>query len=177
MHTDWPLVRQLLSAAVDACEAAERLGLADEDRDLPTGVGPVAVADVLASAWTYAENVRYAVVRARHALGADARTSPRRRGRCARSGRYARSWSARERSPTPQRRVTRAGASAGRWRDWRLGTATTWCRSSPKRPPAAPPPNVALQATRYAGTGQHTRRPQRRLAVSRPYRRAPELWR
>lgn len=70
--TDWQLVRDLLAAAVDACEATERLGLTDEDRALPTGTGPVAVGDVLASAWTYPEHVRYAVVRARHALGADA---------------------------------------------------------------------------------------------------------
>ncbi|HEY0937174.1 MAG TPA: hypothetical protein VGD91_25980 [Trebonia sp.] len=74
--TDWQLVRDLLAAAVDACEAAERLGLADEDRGLPTGAGPVDVGDVLASAWTYPENVRYGVVRARHALGADAPFQP-----------------------------------------------------------------------------------------------------
>ena len=71
MATDWALVRRVLGAAVDACEAAERLGLRPEDRALPTGSG-ASVWDVLTSAWTYPENVQYAVVRARHDLADDA---------------------------------------------------------------------------------------------------------
>ena len=71
MTTDWTLVRELMTAAIDACEAADRLALAAEDRGLPTGSG-ASVWDVLTSAWTYPENVQYAVVRARHDLADDA---------------------------------------------------------------------------------------------------------
>ncbi len=67
MATDWTLVRGLMAAAIDACEAAERLGVRESDRPLLTGTG-ASVFDVMTSAWTYPENVRYAVVRARHAL-------------------------------------------------------------------------------------------------------------
>ena len=73
--TDWQLVRDLLAAAVDACEAADRLRLTEHDRALPTGSG-ANVWEVLTSAWTYPENVQYAVVRARHDLGEDAPYRP-----------------------------------------------------------------------------------------------------
>jgi hypothetical protein len=62
-------------AAIDACEAAERLGLRPEDRARPTGSG-ASVSDVLTSAWTYPENVQYAVIRARHAVADDAPYRP-----------------------------------------------------------------------------------------------------
>ena len=75
MATDWALVRTVMAAAIDACEAAERLGIGERDRALPTGTG-ASVSDVLTSAWTYPENVKYEVVRARHRLGDDAPYRP-----------------------------------------------------------------------------------------------------
>ena len=75
MATDWSLVRELMNAAIDACEAAERLGLREADRGLRTSSGAT-VWDVMTSAWTYPENVRYAVIRARHDVGDDAPYRP-----------------------------------------------------------------------------------------------------
>lgn len=69
--TDWVLIRELTAAAIDACESAERLGAGETDRPLLTG-GGANVFDVMTSAWTYPENVRYSVLRARHTLGDDA---------------------------------------------------------------------------------------------------------
>ena len=69
MPTDWTLVRKLMNAAIDACEHAERLGVNETHRALPTGVDDVTVRDVLTSAWTYPENVKYDVIRARQRLG------------------------------------------------------------------------------------------------------------
>jgi hypothetical protein len=65
-----------MNAAVDACEAAEGLQLQEADRAQPTGTDGVVVWDVLTSAWTYPENTRYSVVRARHHLGDDAPYRP-----------------------------------------------------------------------------------------------------
>jgi hypothetical protein len=76
MTTDWALVRTLMDAAISACEQVDRLGLKESDRMLPTGTGNVVVWDVMTSAWTYPENVRYDVVRARHRLGEDAAYPP-----------------------------------------------------------------------------------------------------
>lgn len=69
--TDWALVRELMNTAIDACEAAERLQLSEGDRSLPTGTDRVVVWEVLTSAWTYPENLQYAVIRARHRLEDD----------------------------------------------------------------------------------------------------------
>ena len=65
-QTDWDLIRELLTAAVDACEAYERLNLTEDDRQLITGTDGVTVNDILISAWTFPENLQYAVIRARH---------------------------------------------------------------------------------------------------------------
>jgi hypothetical protein len=71
--TDWDLVREVMNAAIDACEHAERLGIAEDDRELSTTKPPVvSVFDVLTSAWTYPESVRYEIIRARHDLSDDA---------------------------------------------------------------------------------------------------------
>ena len=75
MPTDWSLVRELMNAAIDACEAAERLELREADRGIRTGTGAT-VWDVMTSAWTYPESVRYAVIRARHDVGDDAPYRP-----------------------------------------------------------------------------------------------------
>lgn len=76
MATDWALIRELMNAAIDACEAAEGLQLREQDRGLPTGSDGVVVWEVLTSAWTYPENTRYAVIRARHRLRDDAPYRP-----------------------------------------------------------------------------------------------------
>jgi hypothetical protein len=70
--TDWNLVREVMNAAIDACEHAERLGVGEDDRELVTTKPPiVSVFDVLTSAWTYPETLRYEIVRARHDVGDD----------------------------------------------------------------------------------------------------------
>lgn len=71
MKTDWDLIRDVMTAAIDACEAAERLDLSEADRSLQTGTNGVVVWDVLTSAWTYPENTQYAIIRARHDLNDD----------------------------------------------------------------------------------------------------------
>jgi hypothetical protein len=74
MPTDWKLIRDLTNAAIDACEATDRLALTEEDRALSTG--PASVFDVMTSAWIYPEHVRYAIIRARHDLRDDAPYMP-----------------------------------------------------------------------------------------------------
>ncbi len=68
MPTDWTLIRKLMNATIDACESAELLGVSEAHRTLPTGTSDVTVQDVLTSAWTYPENTRYEVIRARQQL-------------------------------------------------------------------------------------------------------------
>ncbi|WP_455874794.1 hypothetical protein [Rhizobium yanglingense] len=46
--TDWELIRDMMAAAIDACES---------DRDAAVSVR---------GAWTYPENIRYAIIRERH---------------------------------------------------------------------------------------------------------------
>jgi hypothetical protein len=70
--TDWNLIRDVMNAALDACEHAERLKLGASDRDLRTRSAPVvSVFDILTSAWTYPEKLGYEIIRARHALSTD----------------------------------------------------------------------------------------------------------
>lgn len=71
MTTDWELVRSVLNAAIDACEAAERLQLPESDRCRVIDESGVKVSDVWISAWTYPETLRMQVIRARHLLGED----------------------------------------------------------------------------------------------------------
>jgi hypothetical protein len=73
--TDWEAIRALLNAAIDACEAVDRLGIGEDQRDgiaWRTNGVDVSVADFLASAWTYPENVEHELIRLRHRLDADA---------------------------------------------------------------------------------------------------------
>ena len=71
--TNWNLVRDMMKAAIDACERMEAVGLKESDRDAAISVGgqDVTVQDFLTSAWIYPENIRYAIIRGRHALGDD----------------------------------------------------------------------------------------------------------
>ena len=73
METDWKLVRDVLNAAIDSCEALELAGYAEQYRGRTVAVNgqQVSVQDFLVSAWTLPENVRYAVIRQRHEEGLD----------------------------------------------------------------------------------------------------------
>lgn len=67
-QTDWSTVRRMMNAAIDFCEQVEALGYGERDRDATTEVNgqSVSVQDVLTSAWTYPETMRYAIIRQRH---------------------------------------------------------------------------------------------------------------
>jgi L-serine deaminase len=66
--TDWMMVRQMMNAAIDFCEKVEASGCHESDRAATTVVDgqAVSVQDVLTSAWTYPEAMRYAIIRQRH---------------------------------------------------------------------------------------------------------------
>tara|TARA_R110002020_G_scaffold55744_4_gene154467 strand:- start:3766 stop:4179 length:414 start_codon:yes stop_codon:yes gene_type:complete len=73
MRTDWALLREMMNTALDTCEAIEAAGVAEDDRDAAIDVDgtAVTVSDFLTSAWTYPENIRYQIIRDRHAQGVD----------------------------------------------------------------------------------------------------------
>ena len=73
MKTDWNQIRGMMNAAIDACERIEASGCDETDRDAAIGVDgqPATVHDLLVSAWTYPENIRYRIIRDRHAQGTD----------------------------------------------------------------------------------------------------------
>ena len=66
--TDWMMVRQMMNAAIDFCEKVEASGCRESNRAATTIVNgqAVSVQDVLTSAWTYPEAMRYAIIRQRH---------------------------------------------------------------------------------------------------------------
>lgn len=68
MKTDWNVIRGMMNAAINACERIEASGYAETDRDATINVGgqQVSVRDMLVSAWTYPENLRYQIIRQRH---------------------------------------------------------------------------------------------------------------
>ncbi|MCR8547673.1 hypothetical protein M4578_07525 [Salipiger sp. P9] len=73
MKTDWNLIREMMSAAIDACERIEAAGYTESDRDATIDVAgqQVSVHDFLVSAWTLPENLRYQIIRERHDQAAD----------------------------------------------------------------------------------------------------------
>jgi len=73
MKTDWTSIRDMLNAAIDACERIEALRYAETDREATTDIGgqEVSVHDFLVSAWTYPEKLRYQIIRERHDTGVD----------------------------------------------------------------------------------------------------------
>ncbi|MNE38812.1 hypothetical protein D3C80_1327240 [compost metagenome] len=73
MKTDWNVIRGMMNAAINACERIEASGYAETDRDATINVGgqQVSVHDMLVSAWTYPENLRYQIIRQRHEKGVD----------------------------------------------------------------------------------------------------------
>lgn len=73
MKTDWNLIREMMAAAIDACERIEATGYTENDRDANIDVGgqQVSVHDFLVSAWTLPENLRYQIIRERHDQATD----------------------------------------------------------------------------------------------------------
>lgn len=68
MKTDWNLIREMMSAAIDTCERIEVCGYSENDRDATAVLAGqnVSVYEMLVSAWTYPENIRYQIIRSRH---------------------------------------------------------------------------------------------------------------
>lgn len=73
MKTDWNVIRGMMNAAINACERIEASGYVEADREAMINIGgrQVSVHDMLMSAWTYPENLRYQIIRERHETGAD----------------------------------------------------------------------------------------------------------
>ncbi|MND24323.1 hypothetical protein [Agrobacterium tumefaciens] len=73
MKTDWDVIRNMMNAALNACERIEASGYVETDRDATIDIGgqQVSVHDMLVSAWTYPESLRYQIIRERHEAGAD----------------------------------------------------------------------------------------------------------
>jgi len=63
----------MINTAINACEQIESVGYSESDREATTSVQghDVSVFEFLISAWTLPENVRYQIIRERHAKGAD----------------------------------------------------------------------------------------------------------
>ena len=74
MATDWALIRDLMAAVIDSAEDIEASGYGERDQDRTVQVGAQAVSlhDVMVSAQTIAEDLRYRIIRDRHDAGADA---------------------------------------------------------------------------------------------------------
>jgi len=68
MKTDWNTIRDMFNAAIDACERIEASNYNEEDRDATVDVKgqPVTIQDLLVSAWTYPESLRYQIIQDRH---------------------------------------------------------------------------------------------------------------
>ncbi|WP_223568337.1 hypothetical protein [Agrobacterium tumefaciens] len=73
MTTDWNVIRGMMNAAINACERLEASGYVETDREAIINIGghQISVHDMLVSAWTYPENLRYQIIRERHEMGAD----------------------------------------------------------------------------------------------------------
>ena len=71
MSTDWNQIRSLLGAAIDACETYENLEPREEDREIELSVGGAKLYELVTSAYSFAENTRYNIIRARHRGGFD----------------------------------------------------------------------------------------------------------
>lgn len=78
MKTDWNLIREMMIAAIDACERIEAAGYTENDRDATIDVEgqQVSIHDFLVSAWTLPENLRYQIIRERHDQATDLRYVP-----------------------------------------------------------------------------------------------------
>lgn len=78
MTTDWKLIRNLMAAVIDTCEDIEAAGYAEADRGRTVVLReqPVTLYDVMVSAQTLPEQLRYEVIRERRDKGADAAYVP-----------------------------------------------------------------------------------------------------
>ncbi|MCK1544311.1 hypothetical protein IVB12_20705 [Bradyrhizobium sp. 179] len=73
MPTDWNLIREMMAAVIDSCEQIEAAGYTEQDRDLTVDVSgqKVSIHELMVSAWTLPENLRYRIIRDRHDKGVD----------------------------------------------------------------------------------------------------------
>src|SRR4051794_25072599 len=71
MSTNWKQIRELLTAAVDLCESYESRDFTEEDRTLKLADGAGNLQDLVSSAQSYPERLKYNVIRARHRGGLD----------------------------------------------------------------------------------------------------------
>lgn len=78
MPTDWKLIRELMASVIDSCEQIEAAGYTEQDRHLTVDVSgqKVTVQDIMTSAWTLPENLRYQIIRERRNMGADLPYTP-----------------------------------------------------------------------------------------------------
>jgi len=73
MKTDWNLIREMMAAAIDSCEQLEQAGYDETHRALTVpSANTTTVHDVIVSAYTYPESLRYQIIRDRHIKAADA---------------------------------------------------------------------------------------------------------
>lgn len=73
MKTDWNLIREMMAAAIDSCEKMEALDYTEAQRAKLVQINgnDVSVQDIVTSAWTYPESLRYQIIRQRHDANAD----------------------------------------------------------------------------------------------------------
>ncbi|MGO1164922.1 hypothetical protein ACTOV4_24135 [Brucella sp. C7-11G] len=73
MKTHWDVIREMMNVAITACETIEKTGYAEFDRSTTIKIEgqQVSVHDLLVSAWTYPENIRYQIIRERHEADAN----------------------------------------------------------------------------------------------------------
>jgi len=73
VKTHWDVIREMMNVAITACETIEKTGYAEFDRSTTIKIEgqQVSVHDLLVSAWTYPENIRYQIIRERHEADAN----------------------------------------------------------------------------------------------------------
>ena len=73
MSTDWNLIREMMAAVIDSCEQFEAAGYTELDRSLTVDISgqKVSIYEIMVSAWTLPENLRYRIIRERHERGVD----------------------------------------------------------------------------------------------------------
>jgi hypothetical protein len=74
MRTDWNLIREMIAVVIDSFEQIEAAGYTEQHRDLMIDVAEnrnVSVYELMVSAWTLPEKLRYRIIRDRHDKGAD----------------------------------------------------------------------------------------------------------
>ncbi|WP_231949383.1 hypothetical protein [Herminiimonas arsenitoxidans] len=68
MKTDWNLVREMMAVAIDSCEEFEKSGYAETYRELTVPINDfeISLQEIMVSACTYPELLRYQIIRERH---------------------------------------------------------------------------------------------------------------